>query len=311
MMALGEFRFSLATAAFQDLERNNEWRWPTQDRIGSKPARQFVGEGDDTISLNGVIYPHFRAQRAGLSQVSQMREIAGRGLPLTLVDGSGRVWGEYCILTLREGQKVFFSDGRPRSITFDLSLGAYGGGVAAPITISVAAASDLAPPLPTPANFRTAVDAVTISSPSVITQIASKMALAQASARELVGMTRSGIAEIGGVIATGQAAIQAVTGGDSSAMGAVDSLRRSALAVSDTFDLFVGDVSRKAFLNAGHDLDGVFAAARVDGVTPLSRLLDTVNAIDSSAPTADPFIHRIITDPDARAVVSVLQAERA
>lgn len=127
MLALGPFRFSIATAAYQSLERTSEWRWPTQDRIGAAPARQYVGPGDDTINLSGVIYPHFIAARAGLEQISRMRSAATLGEPLQLVSGAGRVLGDYVILSIREGQSAFFSDGSPRSISFDISLGAYGG----------------------------------------------------------------------------------------------------------------------------------------------------------------------------------------
>jgi len=127
MMALGEYRFSLPTAAYQDLERTNEWRWASVDRIGARPALQFVGEGTETINMRGVIYPHFVAQNAGLEQLSRMRAEAAKGEALLMVDGAGRVWGEFVITTIREGQRHFWSDGRPRSIDFDISLVAYGG----------------------------------------------------------------------------------------------------------------------------------------------------------------------------------------
>jgi phage protein U len=127
MMALGGFRFSLPTSAYTELERNNAWRWPSQDRIGRAPALQFVGRGEETISMRGTIYPTFIAQRAGLEQLPAMRAAADLGEPLLMVSGSGRVYGLMCITSIREGQKVFFSDGTPRSIEFDTSLSAYGG----------------------------------------------------------------------------------------------------------------------------------------------------------------------------------------
>lgn len=127
MMALGAFRFGLSTAAYQDFERNNEYRWASIDRVGTRPAKQWIGEGDQTINLRGVIYPGFIAQRNGLGQLPAMREQAGLGLPLLLVSGSGRVFGEHVITSIREGQRTFFSDGTPRSIEFDISMVAYGG----------------------------------------------------------------------------------------------------------------------------------------------------------------------------------------
>jgi phage tail protein len=127
MMALGDLRFSISTAAYTELERTSDYRHPTVDRIGSKPARQFIGAGDDQIQLSGTIYPAFRPQRQGLAQVSIMRQEAEKGEPLLMVDGRGRVWGEYVILSIRERQTTFFSDGSPRKIDFDMALGAYGG----------------------------------------------------------------------------------------------------------------------------------------------------------------------------------------
>ena len=127
MMALGSYRFSLSTAAYTDLERANEWRWPSIDRIGVAPARQYGGPGEETVSMRGAIYPHFIAQRRGLEQVSRMRAEASKGEPLLMVDGTGRVWGEFVITSLRETQTVFFSDGAPRKIEFDMTLAAYGG----------------------------------------------------------------------------------------------------------------------------------------------------------------------------------------
>jgi phage protein U len=127
MMALGDFRFSISTAAYTDLERSNEWRWPSLDRIGVRPARQFTGPGEETVNMRGTIYPGFVAQRRGLDQIPKMRAIADAGEPLMLVDGAGRAWGEFCIVSLREGQRTFYSDGTPRAIDFDISLVAYGG----------------------------------------------------------------------------------------------------------------------------------------------------------------------------------------
>lgn len=131
MMALGDFRFCVSTAAYQELQRKNEWRWPTVERIGAKPARQYVGPGDEKISLRGIIYPHFVAQKQGLAQTAQMRAAADKGEPLLLVDGTGLVWGDYCILSLEETQTVFFSNGMPRKIEFTIELGAYGVNAAA------------------------------------------------------------------------------------------------------------------------------------------------------------------------------------
>ncbi len=123
MMMLGRYQFSLDTAAYQNLHRDAEYRWPEQSRIGRIPARQFVGPGGETIEIEGSIYPHYRG---GLGQLERLREIAGRGRPLLLTDGRGKVWGTWCIERVSETQTVFFGNGDPRRIEFRLTLARYG-----------------------------------------------------------------------------------------------------------------------------------------------------------------------------------------
>jgi phage protein U len=120
LIALGEFRFAMSTAAYQTLERESEWRWPATDVVGVRPMAQYVGPGEDTIRLSGVVYPHFGG--AGLGQIDAMRAEADKGVPLRMVDGTGRNWGRWAITSVRENQTVFWSNGSPRSQEFQVCL---------------------------------------------------------------------------------------------------------------------------------------------------------------------------------------------
>ncbi len=122
MLGLGEYRFCLDTAAYDELRRRTEYRWPCQDRINRAPALQFMGPGGETIELGGTIYPHFRG---GLGQVDAMRAQAALGAPLLLVDGTGKVMGHWAIESIEETRRVFFADGTPRRIEFRLSIRRY------------------------------------------------------------------------------------------------------------------------------------------------------------------------------------------
>lgn len=124
MMSLGGFRFGLNTAAFQELSRTTEQRWAAQDRFGQLAALQHTGPGTDAITLPGVIYPEFRG---GLGQIDRMRELAGRGRPLSLITGAGRVLGRYVIERVEERQSVFAARGMARKIEFTLNLRRYDG----------------------------------------------------------------------------------------------------------------------------------------------------------------------------------------
>ncbi|MBZ9850130.1 phage tail protein [Mesorhizobium sp. CA14] len=123
MMGLGPFRFSLSTAAYQSLERSDEFRWVAQERIGREPAAQFIGPGQTTFALSGTIYPHFRG---GWGQVEAMRAIAKTGAPQMLVSGLGRIFGLFYIENVSETQTIFWDNGAPRKQEFNLDLKSYG-----------------------------------------------------------------------------------------------------------------------------------------------------------------------------------------
>lgn len=123
MIALGAYRFSLPTAAYQQFQRRTDFPWTGQERLGRAPARQKVRDGDDTITLSGVIYPHYAG---GLGQIDAMRAEAGKNQPLMMVDGRGRVFGRWVILSLHESAAEFFADGAPKQQRFRLEMSAYG-----------------------------------------------------------------------------------------------------------------------------------------------------------------------------------------
>lgn len=122
-MGLGEYRFSISTAAYDNFERSSSWRWTEQSRIGRRPALQYAGPGKDDITLAGTIYPFYSG---GIGQLPKMREMADTGKPLMLVDGLGKVWGKWCIKSISETQSSFLQGGVPRKIVFRLSLARYG-----------------------------------------------------------------------------------------------------------------------------------------------------------------------------------------
>lgn len=119
MMMLGSFQFGIPTAAYQELTRRSNYRWPQQDLFGRRPAVQFTGEGDETMTLSGVIYPEFRG---GTGQIEQMRALAGRGVPQLLVSGLGKIMGRWVIEAVEEKQETFAAFGLPRKQEFTLQL---------------------------------------------------------------------------------------------------------------------------------------------------------------------------------------------
>jgi len=126
LLSLGGFRFEVSGPSYEGLEHSTSARWAKLDRLGAKPARQFVGPGDETIKLSGTIYTRFSK---GFGEIEAMRAAAGKGKPMMLVSGYGRVFGRFVIEGIGSSQTHFLPDGSPQKATFSLDLAAYGGGL--------------------------------------------------------------------------------------------------------------------------------------------------------------------------------------
>lgn len=119
MMVYGLFVFGLSSAAYQDLQRQTQWRHASQSRVGARPSRQFLGPGNDTITLTGTLLPEFTG---GQPHLDELRRLADEGKGWPLIEGTGENYGTYVIESLSERKSRFFRDGAAASIEFDLQL---------------------------------------------------------------------------------------------------------------------------------------------------------------------------------------------
>ena len=119
MLALGFFVFMRQTLPFQSMQRDAEYRWPSNSRIGKRDAFQFLGVGEEKITLSGELYPEITGGKLTLTAVRLMAE-EGRAWPL--LSGNGTIYGMYVINSVSETGAEFFTDGSPRKITFNLAL---------------------------------------------------------------------------------------------------------------------------------------------------------------------------------------------
>ncbi|MDA5192786.1 phage tail protein [Govanella unica] len=119
LMALGMFLFETGTLAHDDLQRRSDWRHARTGRFGARDAAQYIGPGEETISLSGAVYDEIADGRVSIDTLRDMADI-GEAWPL--VDGSGTVFGTYVITMVDERHVAFMQDGRPRRIDFALDL---------------------------------------------------------------------------------------------------------------------------------------------------------------------------------------------
>ena len=119
MMCLGTFVFSLPTLVYQQLQRQMQWRHAATERVGARAASQFLGPGEESIEMSGLLAPELTGT---LVSLDVLRDMADAGRPYALVDGTGSVFGAYVILSINQTQSLFYQDGTPRRIEFQLSL---------------------------------------------------------------------------------------------------------------------------------------------------------------------------------------------
>lgn len=119
MMCLGFMVFMLQTLPYQTLQRNTAYRWPTNDRVGLRAAPQYLGPGDEKVTLSGTLMPEITG---GKMSLLSLRLMADQGRAWSLIDGGGTIYGMFVIESVNETYTEFFSDGSARRIDFTLTL---------------------------------------------------------------------------------------------------------------------------------------------------------------------------------------------
>jgi len=119
LMVLGLFVFERRTLPYQSMQYSKDYRWASNNRIGKSPAYQFLGEGETSRTLSGVLYPEITGGHLSLIALELM---ANEGRAWPLIDGRGLILGMYVIEKVTHTHTELFSDGTARRIEFSLSL---------------------------------------------------------------------------------------------------------------------------------------------------------------------------------------------
>jgi len=119
MMSLGLFVFKLSTLPYQNTTHTMNYGLGTNARFGQRPVSQFIGLGEETISIKGQLLPEVTG---GISYLQTLQAMAESGRAWPLIEGSGTIYGMFIIKSLSNDSAQFNSNGQARSITFTLSL---------------------------------------------------------------------------------------------------------------------------------------------------------------------------------------------
>lgn len=119
MMIYGMMPFMRRTLPYGELQHSIDYRWPSNSRVGQRPSSQFIGPGDEKITLSGELRPEITGGAVSLLTV---KLLADEGMAWPLIGGSGTIFGMYVVENYSATHSEFFSDGSASKIQFTLSL---------------------------------------------------------------------------------------------------------------------------------------------------------------------------------------------
>ena len=111
--------FSVKHTAHQQIQQSRNWRHVKNERINRSASWQYIGAGDDTITLSGLLYPEITGGEVSLTALTSQAYV---GRPWPLIDGVGQIYGMYVITGLNTTRSELDRYGRARKIEFTVTF---------------------------------------------------------------------------------------------------------------------------------------------------------------------------------------------
>ena len=119
MYTLGPLVLGVPALPATEAVRVARYRWSARDRAGAAPGWQWLGPGEDKLTLSGVSL----LMAVGRDDaVDALRDLAAAGEARPLADGAGRVLGSWAIRSVEERRRNLRADGTPAVIEWRLEL---------------------------------------------------------------------------------------------------------------------------------------------------------------------------------------------
>ncbi len=119
MMIYGMFVFELRTLPHQQLQQNKSWRHVKNERVNRSASWQYIGAGEERITLSGVLYPEITGGEVSISILTTQ---AYTGRPWPLIDGVGQIYGMYVLTGLQVTRSELDCYGKAKKIEFSVSF---------------------------------------------------------------------------------------------------------------------------------------------------------------------------------------------
>ncbi|MBY6242220.1 phage tail protein [Methylosinus sp. Sm6] len=127
LMGWGPHRFEVGRAAFEELRRRVHARWEKHAIIGRRPAGQYLGPGEEIVSLRGTIYPVDQGGGVELLIAALLADCRA-GATHILLSESGDIAGPHRLEAAQTVESFHLPDGTPQKLVYDLDFAVHDDG---------------------------------------------------------------------------------------------------------------------------------------------------------------------------------------
>lgn len=119
LMQLGSVTFDVVHFNTHENSRSSEATFAEKSVLGRRPPLEFVGEGGETFTIKGKIFPHKFGGLDGLALLDAARR---SGAAQFLMRGDGTPLGFFVVESVSEASKHLDATGVGREITYDVTI---------------------------------------------------------------------------------------------------------------------------------------------------------------------------------------------
>lgn len=119
LMILGPVRFEVAPMNAHDITHSHSSDYVAKPVMGAAEPLEWMGEGAETWTIRGRIFPH---RFGGLGDLCLLYEARRAGLPQYMMRGDGALMGWVVIESVTERSTYLDKGGVGRMIEFDVSV---------------------------------------------------------------------------------------------------------------------------------------------------------------------------------------------
>jgi uncharacterized protein len=119
LLIWGDYAFEVGATSFEEMAHRFGGRWGKQPVFGRRPTGQYLGPGEEEITLRGTIYP-VDMGLSTFSQIQAMQKDAGNGVVDMIFSGAGDAMGLFRLEEVTYTSTNQLSEGTPQKVTYTL-----------------------------------------------------------------------------------------------------------------------------------------------------------------------------------------------